>query len=195
MSTGDHSLELASSAWFRRHGLRGQVRLSLTDDGLLLQGKREGLLLIAPQQVTRLRSVAESSRHGTFFTTRIWVDGDPRPAVVLVARHQLEAYVQTVGNLASRVASLGQLQRLERGATVGGALAAAVLLTPLLLGSLAVSVFVLADDPWYLRFAPTLVGVLAMVAALLSARIAWPRPVADWAVYVKALTGQRGQVA
>lgn len=195
MSMDEHSLDLASSTWFRRHGLLGRVRVSLTDDGLLLQGKRDGRLLIAPQQVMRLRSVAEASRHGTFYTTRIWIEGDPKPAVVSVARLHVGAYVQTVGNLASRVASLGHLQRLERGASVGGALAVAIMLSPLLLGSLAVSVFLLGNEPWYLRFAPFLVGVLAMAAALISARIAWPRPVEDWGVYVKALTGQRGHVA
>ena len=143
----------------------------------------------------RIRSVVQSSKYGPYYTTRIWVRNGPQPALISIPGRDAHGYLHTIGHFAHRVATLGGLELLERGSSIGGALAPPLLMSPVLLGGVAVSIFALANEPWYQRFAPTFVGLALFAVMVWVARITWPRPVRDWDEYVAALQGLKGQRA
>lgn len=189
------SFETADSAWGRRNGLRGGIVFDLREEGLYCVGKKAGHLLIEAGKVEKLRSVAESSKYGPFYTTRIWVQNGPQPATIVVQQAESRRYIETIAHFAHRVATLNGLERLERGSNVAGVVNLLVLILPVLLGALYVSIVALASSPWYQRFAPTFV-ILGLYAVLLwAARIMWPRPIKDWDEYLAVLQGLKGQRA
>lgn len=186
-----NGIVLGSSIWLRRQGLRGEVWATLTNEGLLLQGRRGGQKLIEPRLVQRMRSLTESSKYGPFFTTRLWMQGEQGSWVFAVKSDQLGSYVHAIGGLATLVAADGGLARLERGGTVFTALLPLILLGPLLPATLAVSIFALPNSPWHLRFLPTLVGLSMAVVGVLTTRSTWPGPVRDLDEYMAALAAGR----
>ncbi len=187
--------ETAPSQWGRRYGLRGKIAFELGPEGLFCVGQHAGYLLIEASKVQHLRSVVESSKYGSLYTTRIWVQGGPHPAVIQVAAANANEYIQTIAHFAHRVATLGGLERLERGSSAVGSLALVFMIFPVLLGGLFVSIFALANDPWYQRFAPTFVVFALFLVVAWAAKIAWPSPVRDWNEYLTVLQGLKGQRA
>ncbi|MBX3144387.1 MAG: hypothetical protein KF813_11555 [Trueperaceae bacterium] len=189
------SFETPDSGWGLRNGLRGGIVFELREEGLFCVGKKAGHLLIQASKVEKLRSIVESSRYGSFYTTRIWVQNGPQPATIVVQRAESKNYIETIAHFAHRVATLKGLERLERGANVAGVATMLVLVLPVLLGALYVSIVALASSPWYQRFAPTFV-ILGLYAVLVwAARIMWPRPIKDWDEYLAVLQGLKGQRA
>ncbi len=187
------SFETAVSQWARRYGLRGGIVFELREEGLYCVGKQSGHLLIEPRRVEKLRSIVESSKYGSYYTTRIWVQGGPQPATITVRHFESRGYIETIAHFAHRVATLGGLDRLERGSSALGAMTILFLVLPVLLGALYVSIFVLANDPWYQRFAPTFVILALYLVLIRAARIMWPRPVKGWDEYLIVLQGLKGR--
>lgn len=182
---------LGSTTWLRRRGLRGRLRASLSSEGLVLQGERGGSTPIHPSEVERLRSIQLSSRQGVFYVTRLWVRGEIQPLFMSLHHSMAGPYLKAMEGLALLVAAEGGLQRLERGSSVFRALLPLMLLGPLLPASLVVSILALGNDPWYLRFAPTLIGLAMAVVGVLVTRSEWPRTVGDFDEYHRALHGLR----
>ena len=164
----------------RRTGAGGSpVRVSLDGAWLEFAGEQAAPLRLPVARIERMRAGYTEGKGGPFYMTILWPAGE-KPIKLSPLREDWPRYGAFARALAGQVAASRGVQAVERGDTRFGALLGPVLMGLLLVASLAVCVYALADERSLLRWAP------AVIPALLFALLYWryhavhrPRPVAD----------------
>lgn len=166
----------------RRVGARGrQVRVSLGAGGLDVVGEDPTPLRLPVTAIERMRSGFVDARGGPFYQTLLWPVGDD-PIKLAPLREDRLLYAAFVRALAAEVAARHGPGAVERGESHLGALFGPVFLGLVLVAALAVSAWVLADQPPYLRWLPALVAAPVFAVVVSRYRLVHrPGPVADLA--------------
>lgn len=183
---------IGSSAWLRRQGVHGQVRVRLSADGLLLEGQR-GSTVLEPEQVQRLRSASTGDRYRVTFVTRIWTSGDAEPLILRVRGMQFPAYYWALSGFATLVVAAGGMSRLECGMTVPRALLPLAFMILVLAGAVFISVFFLVDASGIQRYMPVLVGMAMIWVGAEWMKEWWPRPARTIEEFLKVLARKNNE--
>ena len=153
--------------------------MSLDGAWLEFAGDKAAPLRLPVAQVERMRAGFTEGKGGPFYMTILWPAGEP-PIKLSPLREDWRAYAEFTRALAAQVAASRGPRAVERGDTQFGALFGPVLTGVVLVATLAVCVYALADEPTLLRWVP------ALIPALVFGLLAWryfavhrPRAVAD----------------
>src|SRR3954468_24716444 len=150
----------ANTDAMRAAGLAGgHVWVSFVEDALELRGDTGGAVRIAASDLDHARIGyidAKVRRH----QTHLWHAGAPEPFVLEPSRATWPAYTRSMLALARSCENAHRLDRIERGSTRFEALFPALLTVPVVIGVLYVEVFVLTEEPWWVR---TLLPLIPLV--------------------------------
>jgi hypothetical protein len=165
----------------KREGFRGKrVAATMRQGRLGIVGEQGGAIWIDPAEVTRVRVGYEEAKWGKLYLTRIW-----RRDGKVLALHPTPAdyqYRETIRAFVAAMAAAGRMDRVERGVSMFSAWLAPALFGLLTLATLAVGIFLLADQPWWLRLLPSLAPAALAAVFYVNARARHiPRPLADLA--------------
>jgi hypothetical protein len=169
----------------------GEATITLADGTLVFTGKRGGELRVVPSAVQRLRAGIEPSKHGKLYCARLWLEGDQRPIVIWANRSSADAYVPMIRDFGVAVAAAGRLDRLERGTTKFSAAMLLGLMGILTIAAFAISIFVLSNEAWYVRFTPAILPTVMTVLSYFLMRRSLPSPVASLEEFKAAVDGSR----
>jgi len=183
MSDAANTFAIASTRQLRSIGLEGEnLSGGIEGDRLALRGSERGEVTIAISDIVRLRAGFDDVKYGPLYQLRLWTASGGRPLALYLRKLRIGDYSAIVRTLANSVASARGMAQIERGLTAPGALFAPALFLPVVLGALAVSLFVLDEAPWWGRLA--VVAIPALIFVVLLWRCfgrQYPRPVRDLA--------------
>lgn len=168
----------------RRAGARGNPLQVALDGAWLEIAGADGAppLRLPVAAIARMRSGFSDARGGPFYATVLWPQGEQPIRLAPLQRQDRYAYAAFVRALAARVAATHGLRAVERGESQFDALLGPVLSALVVPPALAVSIFLLADQPPYLRWLPAVIPLLAFAVLIWSYQtIHRPRPVEDLA--------------
>ena len=176
-----------ASPSFALHPTRALARLRLvgarvhaasTDDGALeLRGEDSGAMRIGAAEVARLRLGYTEGRWRTYQAT-VWPRDAGEALVLAVPSSEWAAYAQGMRAFAAAVIARGGI--VEGGSSRFDALLAPVLFGLLAAGAIAVSLFALADQPWWGRLLlPAFPLALFTLFLRTGLRRHWPRATTD----------------
>lgn len=169
----------------KRRGLRGsEARVTLAGNALQIAGTEGGVLVVAPERVRRMRSGWEETKYGPSIETRLWLAGETKPVALLLKNRAYADYAQVIRGFAEGL----PLDRLETGTTPAGALFLPIAFGLLSLAALGISLFVIAEEPWWGRMLVPAIPIGVFAYALHTLRRTWPRPPADRAAFARAIT-------
>jgi hypothetical protein len=159
MSATEPGFYAARTAALKREGVTGKrAAVTLRAGRLGIVGEDGGAIWIDPADVASLRVGYDEGKSGKYFHTRIVRTSRPAP----LALHPLERYdpnyAATIRALAAAVVQAGGIGRIERGTSAFSAWLGPVLMGLLFLAGLAIGIFVLTNDVWWLRFMPAVPG-------------------------------------
>jgi hypothetical protein len=172
---------------FALHPTRALAALRLTgpnlqarrteDDALEVRSDGGAAMRIGAAEVARLR-IGYSEGRGRTYRATVWPRHDGPPLVLAVPPQSWVGYGQAMRAFAAAVIARGGI--VETGGSRMDALLAPLLFGLLLLGTLAISAFALADQPWWGRLlVPALPLLLFALTLRTSLRRTWPRATTD----------------
>jgi len=172
------AFEAANTRVLKKEGLAGStILVSMPEGALELRGRDGGSMRITPSEVMRMRMGYVDGRP-THYQTLIARAGSATPITLHPLSAGLTGYSALIPQFAASVASAGGIEHIESGTSKFSALFAPVLLAPVVIGGLALSLFVLTDQPWWGRMLMPLIptGIFAIMLYL-GMRRHWPRRV------------------
>lgn len=176
----------------RKHGIKGETRVSLTGNTLQIAGSEGGVLMLMPSRVRRLRAGWEETKYGPSHETRIWLDQAAKPIVLhLKERHAIAAYAAAIHGFAAEMGKAGALGRVEIGTTKAGSLFLPIAFGLLSTVALGISLFVITEEPWWGRMLVPIVPIGVFLYSLRMMQKSWPRPTGDIASFVQASIDHR----
>jgi hypothetical protein len=175
----DPAFTMPSSKWLRDKQVLGEARIRLKPDGLEISGASGGFLRILTPQIRLVRTGWQSVKYGPWFLTRVWLQGEEAPLKLVARGLNFQGYAAVIRGLAAQLARVDGVSRLHRGGSIGAAVELLVPMTVLFLAALAITIFVLENEPWWGRPIPALVALVFVVMGAILAFHRWPRPVRD----------------
>ena len=168
---------IPSSKWLRSRHVQGEATVRLMADGLEVSGASGGLLRISTAQIRQVRSGWSAIKYGPLLQTRVWLHEEDEPLKLEHRGLGFAPYAAVVQGLAAQLARVDGVSRLHRGSSIASAVELLVPMTVLFLAALAISVFVLENEPWWGRPIPALVALTFVIVGAVLAFQRWPRPV------------------
>lgn len=167
---------MQSAGWLRERGITGEATIRLARDGLEISGASGGLVRISTAQISRITAGWTSNKGGPFFLTRVWLQGSEKPLMLETRGLSHEWYALVIRGLAAQLFRIDGMKRIWRGSSIPASLELAIPFTLLFFAALAISIFVLENEPWYGRPVPALVALPFAILGICVAWIRWPRP-------------------
>ncbi|HWA42003.1 MAG TPA: hypothetical protein VHA10_02260 [Hypericibacter adhaerens] len=163
----------------KREGFAGgHVWVGCREGRLDLIGESGGQIRIAPKEVARLRIGYEETKYRKLHQMLIWRQGVAQPLNLAPLGEHGAHYAATVRAFAADLAAEGKLAAIERGTSRFSAVLGPVLMAIPAFGALAISIFVLEEEPWWGRMIVPAVplAIFALLLWLCFARH-MPRPI------------------
>ena len=168
---------IRSAKWLRDRYIEGEATVRLMADGLEISGASGGLLRISTAQIRQIRSGWSAIKRGPLLQTRIWLHEEEAPLKLEHRGLGFDHYAAVMRGLGAQLARVDGVSRLHRGSSIASAIELLVPMTVLFLAALAISVFVLVNEPWWGRSIPAFVALTFVIVGASLAVLRWPRPV------------------
>lgn len=183
MSVSEPGFYAVRTGALKREGVTGKrAAVTLRAGRLAIVGEEGGAVWIDPADIASIRVGYDESKYGKVFHTRIVRTSRPAPLALYPAEGRDPNYAATIRALAAAVVEAGGIGRIERGTSAFWAWLGPVLMGLLFLAGIAIGIFALAHEVWWLRFVPALPGAILFGVLFWNAkaRLA-PRPIKELA--------------
>lgn len=166
----------------RRTGLEGPHASAMIHDGALhLRDGFNHIARIPFDEITRVRFGFVDGKLRTY-SMRVWCSTLDTPLEFVPLKQSWTNYRETATTLVQQLLERDGVARIETGSTKFDALLGPALMAVPVIGALAVSVFVLKNEPWWGRLIVPIVPMLVLgLLVWLGVKRHWPRPLREMA--------------
>jgi hypothetical protein len=171
------SFQFSLNRRLRATGLEGKLAWAMVHDGALqLQDEKQHVVRIPADALARIRIGFVDGKHRTY-STRIWRDALDDAIEIVPLKSSWREYREVMNQLVQLLAQHQRLDRVETGSTQFDAISGPLLMAIPALGGMAISIFVLTNEPWWGRMiVPLLPTIVLAILLWLSVKRYWPRP-------------------
>lgn len=161
----------------RATGLEGKLAWGTVHDGALqLQDEKQHVVRIPADSLARIRFGYIDGKHRTY-RTLLWRDAMDTPLEIVPLKHSWREYREVMNVFVQLMAQHQRLDRIETGSSQVDAIAGPSLMAIPALGGMAVSLFVLTNEPWWGRMiVPLIPTIILAILVWLAIKRYWPRP-------------------